>query len=87
MVVEQTGSFTLPVETGIGHQFAAAAEDVQERLDLPFTVDESGDRFAILQHINHLAGAKRVGVLNDSPVALGQGRSNNERQPDDEVGQ
>ena len=48
MVVEQTGPVALPVEAGIGHQLATAAEDVQEGLDLPFTVDKPGDRFTVV---------------------------------------
>ena len=87
MVVEQTGSVALPVEAGIGYQLAAAAEDVQERLDLSFTVDKSSDRFAVVQHINRLAGTKRVGMLNDFPVGPGQGDGGNKRQAGDELGQ
>ena len=84
MVVVQPGDLALLVEAGIGHQLAAAAEDVQERLDLPVAVDESGDRFAVLQHINRLAGAKRIGLLDDFPISLGQGHRSNKRQAGDE---
>ena len=85
-MAEQAGGFALLVEAGVGHQFAAAAEDVEVRLDLPVAVHKAGNRFAVLQHFDRLAGAKRVGVLNDPPVALGQRGGGDKRQAGQQPG-
>ena len=87
MVVKQTRAFAFFIHAGIGHQLATAAEDVEERLDLPVAVDEAGDRFAVLQHVDRLAGAKRIGQLDDFPVGLGQWHGGDKGQAGDEFNQ